>query len=168
MWVTKVNYNHIFPVTIPWAAECFFFKWHVIRDVSASLTFHHTKYISRLLQFTGFCVFLRSSFKLRNPQPFVQGGSNMTGTNCDFFTHNQSRSYLNHLVPTTLTTIFFKHVYHSWGSSRNILGVTKVWPMTFSCPGIDACGSGSCDDFPVLGFPIHRETNRNLYSPAVN
>jgi hypothetical protein len=26
----------------------------------------------------------------------VQGGSNMTGTNCDLFTHNQSRSYLNH------------------------------------------------------------------------
>ena len=29
---------------------------------------------------------------------FVQGGSNMTGTNCDLFTHKQSRSYLNHLV----------------------------------------------------------------------
>jgi hypothetical protein len=28
----------------------------------------------------------------------VQGGSNMTGTNCDLFTHNQSLSYLNHLV----------------------------------------------------------------------
>ena len=28
----------------------------------------------------------------------LQGGSNMTGTNCDLFTHNQSRSYLNHLV----------------------------------------------------------------------
>ena len=31
-------------------------------------------------------------------QKHVQGGSNMTGTNCDLFTHNQSRSYLNHLV----------------------------------------------------------------------
>jgi hypothetical protein len=29
----------------------------------------------------------------------IQGGSNMTGTNCDLFTQNQSRSYLNHLVP---------------------------------------------------------------------
>ena len=29
---------------------------------------------------------------------FVQGGSNMTGTNCDLFTHKSSRSYLNHLV----------------------------------------------------------------------
>jgi hypothetical protein len=28
----------------------------------------------------------------------LQGGSNMTGTNCDLFTHSQSRSYLNHLV----------------------------------------------------------------------
>jgi hypothetical protein len=28
----------------------------------------------------------------------IQGGSNMTGINCDLFTHKQSRSYLNHLV----------------------------------------------------------------------
>ena len=28
----------------------------------------------------------------------LQGGSNMTGTNCDLFRHNQSRLYLNHLV----------------------------------------------------------------------
>jgi hypothetical protein len=28
----------------------------------------------------------------------IQGGSNMTGTKCDFFTHKSSRSYLNHLV----------------------------------------------------------------------
>jgi hypothetical protein len=28
----------------------------------------------------------------------IQGGSNMTGTNCDLFTHKESRSYLNHLV----------------------------------------------------------------------
>jgi hypothetical protein len=31
----------------------------------------------------------------------VQGGSNMTGTNCDLFTHKSSRSYLNHLVECT-------------------------------------------------------------------
>ena len=30
--------------------------------------------------------------------PYIQGGSNITGTNCELFTHNQSRSYLNHLV----------------------------------------------------------------------
>jgi hypothetical protein len=28
----------------------------------------------------------------------LQGGSNMTGTNCDLFTHKSSRPYLNHLV----------------------------------------------------------------------
>jgi hypothetical protein len=28
----------------------------------------------------------------------VQGGSNMTGTNCYLFTHKSSRSYLNHFV----------------------------------------------------------------------
>jgi hypothetical protein len=33
-----------------------------------------------------------------SPKPLIQGGSNMTGTNCDLFTQNQSRSYLNHLV----------------------------------------------------------------------
>jgi hypothetical protein len=31
---------------------------------------------------------------------YLQGGSNMSGTNCILFTHNQSRSYLNHLVFT--------------------------------------------------------------------
>jgi hypothetical protein len=28
----------------------------------------------------------------------LQGGSNMTGTNCDLFTHKSSQSYLNHLL----------------------------------------------------------------------
>jgi hypothetical protein len=32
----------------------------------------------------------------------IQGGSNMTGTNCDLFTHKSSRSYLNHLVYTAV------------------------------------------------------------------
>jgi hypothetical protein len=46
---------------------------------------------------------------VHNPIPYIasliaaliQGGSNMTGTNCDLITHNQSRSYLNHLVLTS-------------------------------------------------------------------
>ena len=33
-----------------------------------------------------------------NTNSVIQGGSNMTGTNCDLFTHKSSRSYLNHLV----------------------------------------------------------------------
>ena len=36
--------------------------------------------------------------ELKRQTVYVQGGSNMTGTNCDLFTHSQSRSYLNHLV----------------------------------------------------------------------
>jgi hypothetical protein len=32
------------------------------------------------------------------PSFLIQGCSDMTGTNCDLFTHNQSQSYLNHLV----------------------------------------------------------------------
>jgi hypothetical protein len=34
-----------------------------------------------------------------NKRGNVQGGSNMTGTNCDLFPHKSSRSYLNHLEP---------------------------------------------------------------------
>jgi hypothetical protein len=34
-------------------------------------------------------------------QIIIQGGSNMTGTNGDLFTHRSSRSYLNHLVQAT-------------------------------------------------------------------
>jgi hypothetical protein len=32
----------------------------------------------------------------------------MTGTNCDLFTHNQSRSYLNHLV---IYVLFFHMLF---------------------------------------------------------
>ena len=43
----------------------------------------------------------------------VQGGSNMTGTNCDLFTHKSSRSYLNHLVSYVLTqTILFYTAFY--------------------------------------------------------
>jgi hypothetical protein len=40
----------------------------------------------------------------------IQGSSNMTGTNCDLFTHKSSRSYLNHLVCIIfidITPVFF-------------------------------------------------------------
>jgi hypothetical protein len=35
----------------------------------------------------------------------------MTGTNCDLFTHSQSRSYLNHLVLRKLCSTVS---YHPW------------------------------------------------------
>jgi len=37
-------------------------------------------------------------YKRHDASSVVQGGSNMTGTDCGLFTHKQSRSYLNHLV----------------------------------------------------------------------
>jgi hypothetical protein len=44
-------------------------------------------------------------------QLYIKGGSNMTGTNCDLFTHKSSRSYLNHLVFCLLfcTPVCFSH-----------------------------------------------------------
>jgi hypothetical protein len=52
----------------------------------------------------------------------IQGDSNMTGTNCDLFTHKSSRSYLNHLVlDEKLEHVQWKRValrqnrvFHSW------------------------------------------------------
>jgi hypothetical protein len=56
----------------------------------------------------------------------------MTGTNCDLFTHNQSRSYLNHLVhiwmktcPTVVTVthfIFCDEWEHTDGRLFQVLG----------------------------------------------
>jgi hypothetical protein len=42
----------------------------------------------------------------------------VTGTNCDLFTHNQSRSYLNHLVFMCIYEefqffIFISYVFHN-------------------------------------------------------
>ena len=48
----------------------------------------------------------------RIPLGKVQGGSNMTGTNCDVFTHKSSRSYLNHLVLCSSTQSDFPCLYH--------------------------------------------------------
>jgi hypothetical protein len=41
----------------------------------------------------------------------ILGGSNMTGTNCDLFTHKSSRSYLNHLVVVSLPLcrLYYEH-----------------------------------------------------------
>jgi hypothetical protein len=35
---------------------------------------------------------------LAKEKTMLQGSTNMTGTNCDLFTHKSSRSYLNHVV----------------------------------------------------------------------
>jgi hypothetical protein len=41
----------------------------------------------------------------------LQGGSNMTGKNCDLFTHKSSRSYLNHLVYCRLWPVRLYHIF---------------------------------------------------------
>jgi hypothetical protein len=41
---------------------------------------------------------LKLSLKKAHKRTEIQSNSNMTGTNCDLFTHKQSRSYLKHLV----------------------------------------------------------------------
>jgi hypothetical protein len=44
----------------------------------------------------------------------LQGGSNMTGTNCDLFTHNQSRSYLNHLEYLIIESVVTAQLLGPW------------------------------------------------------
>jgi hypothetical protein len=43
-------------------------------------------------------VFIKDKSNTHSCDLKIQGGSNMTGTNCDLFTHKSSRSCLNHLV----------------------------------------------------------------------
>jgi hypothetical protein len=50
----------------------------------------------RFYKFIG-CVVYKKVFILQY-LIILQGGANMTGTNCDLFTHKSSRSYLDHLV----------------------------------------------------------------------
>ena len=56
----------------------------------------------------------------------LQGGSNMTGTNCDLFTHKQSRSYLNHLY---IHTRWFKY-----DRDKLWLVYTQLVPVIFEPP----------------------------------
>jgi hypothetical protein len=49
----------------------------------------------------------------------IQGGSNMTGTNCDLFTHNQSRSYLNHLVSSSVHQRLCHYLDYTVSSQEN-------------------------------------------------
>jgi hypothetical protein len=56
----------------------------------------------------------------------IQGGSNMTGTNCVLFTHNQSRSYLNHLVYGNRLKLL-KVIFIHNGLSKNSNTVQLWW-----------------------------------------
>jgi hypothetical protein len=85
----------------------------------------------------------------------IQGGSNMNGTNCDLFTHNQSRLYLNHLVyiwqieysPDTYACIYRgEHKFSKTRSHLKILGATRfIWfkfskdQQTWGATGTPGC-----------------------------
>jgi hypothetical protein len=52
----------------------------------------------RRMEKNSWTIRVRNEEVLHSVKEDVQVGSNMTGTNCDLFTHKSSRSYLNHLV----------------------------------------------------------------------
>ena len=63
-------------------------------------------------------------------QSDIQGGSNMTATNCDLFTHKSSRSYLNHLVYS------FTYVSKKRDESKfsKCMSYTKISVCTYQVP----------------------------------
>jgi hypothetical protein len=72
------------------------------------------------------CCLCKGAYTVKKPDK-IQGGSNMTGTNCDLFTHKSSRSYLNHLV-------VFHVTLPSDGYRTEMLAVVwygcKTWSLT--------------------------------------
>jgi hypothetical protein len=96
----KVNLSFWKARTLSWPtpdgqAAC---RWE--RQVCRSIHFALCCKAGRLLCFS--CIVLQMHQRV----VMLQGGSNMTGTNCDLFTHDQSRSYLNH--PVFRCTYFFR------------------------------------------------------------
>jgi hypothetical protein len=83
--LSKIHFNIILPST-PRSYKCFLFLQFFPLDLC-----RHLAPPPYMLHALSISVFLTSS-------PELQGGWNMTGTNCDLFTHKSSRSYLNHLV----------------------------------------------------------------------
>ena len=82
----------------------------------------------------------------------LQGGSNMTGTNCDLFTHNQSRSYLNHLVFWNR-----KRDTNNWKSKERLCNQSR-----HSCYcAMELCFPGVCKGCPL------RTTKRRTTKPAL-
>jgi hypothetical protein len=59
---------------------------------------------------------------------YIQGGLDMTGTNCDLFTHKQSRSYLNHLVYNTYISSL--KIVVERGVSYFLKNVNILWSLT--------------------------------------
>ena len=79
----------------------------------------------------------------------IQGGSNMTGTDCDLFTHKSSRSYLNHLV--LLATNFDWLIRNQANKIQEIIHYAYTHltytSLEFCLPGngpirVETCGRG--------------------------
>jgi hypothetical protein len=88
-------------------------------------------------------------------------GSNMTGTNCDLFTHDQSRSYLNHLVINVSCNRMM--LFSSWALLSKLTWFTDLFRYTrsktavsFSCclrnRDVYSCRSKSCYTWDIGGL----------------
>jgi hypothetical protein len=87
-------------------------------------------YFSLGLKADHLCSYTKHTARLKN---ILQGGSSMTGTNCDLFTHKSSRSYLNHLVlqlsgprPTSQS-----RTWRNINLFYLILWITSKWSLSF-------------------------------------
>jgi hypothetical protein len=73
---------------------------------------------------------------------YIQGGSNMTGTNCDLFTHKSSRSYLNHLV--------YMHIHASCCMPISCADAS-IWVHEQNKPNVNSkCGA----NYTVMGHAL--------------
>jgi hypothetical protein len=87
---------------------------------------------------------------------YVQGVSYMTGTNCDLFTHNQSRSYLNHLV---ILTAFPRQ---QWFRKRaSILCYMYIASLVYTCFSVPSTYNFS---WVTSLLPVIMVIQLNLYS----
>ena len=75
--------------------------WKLLLALPLYYTYVTNGIFHKFLIFMGHVVQYMGKFNVRTMFStifIIQGGSNMTGTDCLQFTHKKSRSYLNHLV----------------------------------------------------------------------
>jgi len=89
---------------------------------------------------------------------YIQGGSNMTGTDVARFTHKQSRSYLNHLVYMYTYTYTHTHthiyIYIQCGNVR---------PLNFPCGWVWFSIALPPETTFFSKFYIHGKISRKAY-----
>jgi hypothetical protein len=72
----------------------------------------------------------KTKYSIRITSCHIQGGSNMTGTNCDLFTHKSSRSYLNHLVISVYTTTYLRP---EEGGKLSLVDINSILCYMYLC-----------------------------------